>query len=118
KDAVVVWCLRMQSLLSLLISILPLIFFPPICVGSGRAKGSQSSRWNPERFEIASRDVLNMCFHPQTVEKTFDVLAAARCCCRKWAGPTFCFVTSFRPATNRGARAWLPLAAAHTPTNQ
>src|SRR5262249_10348848 len=29
------------------------------------------------------------------------------------AGPTFCFVTSFRPATNRGARAWLPLA--HTP---
>src|SRR6516162_3749398 len=34
------------------------------------------------------------------------------------AGSTFCFVTSFRPATNRGARAWLPLAAAHTPTNQ
>src|SRR6266404_8583896 len=33
------------------------------------------------------------------------------------AGPTFCFVTSFRPATNGGARAWLPLAAAHTPTN-
>jgi hypothetical protein len=56
--------------------------------------------------------------HPQRVEKTFDVLAAARCRCRNWAGPTFCFVRSFRPATNRGARAWLPLAAAHSPTNQ
>src|SRR5262249_42563011 len=47
-----------------------------------------------------------------------NVLAAARCRCRNWAGPTLCFVTSFRPATNRGARVWLPLAAAHTPTNQ
>src|SRR5262249_8193465 len=59
-----------------------------------------------------------MCLHPQRVEKTFDVLAAARCRCWSWAGPTFCFVTSFRPATNRGARACLRLATAHTPTNQ
>src|SRR5499427_6870287 len=28
-----------------------------------------------------------MCLHPQGVEKTFDVLAAARCRCRDWGWP-------------------------------
>src|SRR6516165_2148503 len=57
--------------------------------------------------------------HPDVrVDRAAMSLPAARCRCRNWAGPTFCFVTSFRPASNTGARAWLPLAAAHTPTNQ